>query len=51
MYLMFVLGVFFWFIYGYMIGDMVILLFNIIIFIFVIVVFFYKVYLIKRFSN
>ncbi|OOM16464.1 SemiSWEET transporter [Clostridium saccharobutylicum] len=51
MYSMFVLGVFLWSIYGYMIGDMAILLSNTITFILAIVVLSYKVHSIKRSSN
>lgn len=51
MYTMFVLGVFLWSIYGYMIGDMAILLSNAITFILAIVVLFYKVHSIKKSSN
>ncbi|AGX45099.1 SemiSWEET transporter [Clostridium saccharobutylicum] len=51
MYAMFVLGVFLWSIYGYMIGDMAILVSNTITFILAIVVLCYKVHSIKKSSN
>jgi Uncharacterized conserved protein len=52
MYAMFVLGVFLWSLYGYIIGDMAILVSNIITFTFASVILSYKIkYSIKKANN
>lgn len=51
MYAMFVLGVFLWSIYGYMIGDMAILISNTITCLLAMIVLYYKVHSIKKVTN